>query len=217
MGPAAHEMTSKILKPPATKRSSHASRGALPDNDLRCVYSEKQIQKRVRELAKQINRDYKGKTLHVVGIMEDCFIFMADLVRSLTIPVICQFIKAEMRDTSAGRTAVREIMYTPKVEATCGTFLLVNIILQTGLTLDYLHRYILGQEPRSVRTASLIEKSGERKVDVSTDYVGFRSKEQFLVGYGLGYQEKYRNLPFVARLARGCAKHLMLSGGKRPA
>ncbi len=169
---------------------------------MRCVYSEKQIQKRVRELAKQINRDYKGKTLHVVGIMEDCFIFVADLVRSLTIPVICQFIKAEMHDTSAGRTAVREIMYTPKVEATGRDVLLVNIILQTGLTLDYLHRYILRQEPRSVRTASLIEKSGERKVDVSTDYVGFRSKEQFLVGYGLGYQEKYRNLPFVARLAR---------------
>ena len=99
-------------------------------------------------------------------------------------------------------TAVREIMYTPKVEAAGRDVLLVDGILQTGLTLDHLYRYILGQEPQSVRTASLIEKSSERKVDVSTDYVGFRSKEQFLVGYGLGYQEKYRNLPFVARLAR---------------
>jgi hypoxanthine phosphoribosyltransferase len=195
-------MKSKTSKPPAAKRSSRTSARALQDNDLRCVYSETQIQKRVRELAKQIDRDYKGKTLLVVGILEDCFILMADLVRSLTIPVVCQFMKAEIHDTSAGQTAVREIIYTPKVEATGRDVLLVNVILQSGLTLDYLHRYILGQEPNSVRTASLIEKSDERKVDVSTDYVGFRSTEKFLVGYGLGYQEKYRNLPFVARLAR---------------
>ena len=195
-------MKSRTIKPPVTKRSPRSSTPALPDSNPRCVYSEKQIQKRVRELAKRIDRDYKGRTLHVVGILEDCFIFMADLVRSLTIPVVCQFMKAEIHDTSEGQTAVREIMYTPKVEATGRDVLLVNIILQSGLTLDYLHSYILGQEPRSVRTASLIEKTNERTVDVSTDYVGFRSKEKFLVGYGLGYQEKYRNLPFVARLAR---------------
>jgi hypoxanthine phosphoribosyltransferase len=195
-------MKSKTSKSSATKRGSQARAGALPDNDLRCVYSEKQIQKRVRELAKQIDRDYKGKTLHVVGILEDCFIFMADLVRSLTIPVVCHFMKAEIHDTSAGPTAVREIMYTPKVEATGRDVLLVDGILQSGLTLDHLYSYVLGQNPSSVRTASLIEKSGERTVDVSTDYVGFKSNEKFLVGYGLGYQEKYRNLPFVARLAR---------------
>jgi len=195
-------MKSKTSKPPARKRSSQPRARALPDNDLRCVYSEKQIQKRVRELAKQIDRDYKGKTLHVVGVLEDCFIFMADLVRSLTIPVVCHFMKADIRDTTEGTVAVREIMYTPKVEATGRDVLLVDGILQSGLTLDYLYRYFLGQNPSSVRTASLIEKTGERKVDVSTDYVGFKSKEKFLVGYGLGYQEKYRNLPFVARLAR---------------
>jgi hypoxanthine phosphoribosyltransferase len=195
-------MKSKTSKAPATKRSPHACAQALPDNDLRCVYSEKQIQKRVRELAKQIDRDYKGKTLHVMGILEDCFIFMADLVRSLTISVVCHFMKAEIHDTSAGATAVREIMYTPKVEAAGRDVLLVDGILQSGLTLDHLYGYVLGQNHSSVRTASLIDKSGERTVDVSTDYVGFKSKEKFLVGYGLGYQEKYRNLTFVARLAR---------------
>jgi hypoxanthine phosphoribosyltransferase len=195
-------MKRKTCKPPATKRSSHPCAQALPDNDLRCVYSEKQIQKRVRELAKQIDRDYKGKTLHVVGILEDCFIFMADLVRSLTIPVVCHFMKAEIHDTSAGATAVREIMYTSKVEAAGRDVLLVDGVLQSGLTLDHLYSYVLGQNPSSVRTASLIDKSGERTVDVSTDYVGFKSNEKFLVGYGLGYQQKYRNLPFVAELAR---------------
>jgi hypoxanthine phosphoribosyltransferase len=195
-------MKSKTSKPPATKRGSHPCARALPDNDLRCVYSEKQIQRRVRELARQMDRDYKGKTLHVVGILEDCFVFMADLVRSLTIPVVCHFMKAEIHDTSAGQTAMREIVYTPKLEAAGRDVLLVDGILQSGLTLDHLYSYVLGQNPSSVRTASLIDKSGERKVDVSTDYVGFKSKEKFLVGYGLGYQEKYRNLPFVACLAK---------------
>jgi hypoxanthine phosphoribosyltransferase len=194
-------MKSKTSKSSVTKRSSHLRAQALADNELRCVYSEKRIQKRVRELAKQIDGDYKGKTLHVVGIREDCFIFIADLVRRLTIPVICHFMKAEIRDTSGDPPALREIVYTQKVEATGRDVLLVAGILQSGLTLDYLYRYILGQNPSSVRTASLIEKSSERRVDVSTDYVGFRSDEKFLVGYGLGYQEKYRNLPFVARLA----------------
>jgi hypoxanthine phosphoribosyltransferase len=195
-------MKSKTSKSSARKRSARPRARALADNDLRCVYSEKQIQKRVREMAKQIDRDYKDKTLHVVGIREDCFIFMADLVRRLTIPVICHFIKGEIHDTSAGRTALREIMYAPKFEAAGRDVLLVDGILQSGLTLDHLCGYVLGQKPSSVRTASLIEKSGERRVDVSTDYVGFKSDEKFLVGYGLGYHEKYRNLPFVARLAR---------------
>jgi hypoxanthine phosphoribosyltransferase len=200
-------MKSRTSKSSARKRSAGRRAPALPDNDLRdndlhCVYSEKQIQKRVRELATQINRDYQGKTLHVVGMLEDGFVFMADLVRRLTIPVICHFMKVEIRDTSAGATALREIMYTPKVEAAGRDVLLVNGILQSGLTLDHLYGYILTQKPSSVRTASLIEKSDERKVDVSTDYLGFKSKEKFLVGYGLGYQQKYRNLPFVARLAR---------------
>ena len=195
-------MKSRTSKPLARKRSPRPRARALQDNGLRCVYSEKQIHKRVRELARQINRDYKGKTLHIVGILEDCFIFMADLVRSLRIPVICHFMKADMRDTSAGTTAMREIMYTPKVEAAGRDVLLVNVILQSGVTLDHLYGYVLGQKPSSVRTASLIEKSDERVVDVSTDYVGFKSKEKFLVGYGLSYKENYRNLPFVASFVK---------------
>ena len=195
-------MTGRTLKSSATKHRTGGRAPALADNMLRCVYSEKQIQKRVRELAKQIDRDYQGRTLHVVGILEDSFIFVADLVRALTIPVICHFMKAEIHDTSEGPTALREIIYTPKLEATGWDVLLVDGILQSGLTLNYLYLYLLGQNPNSLRTASLIEKSNERKVDVSTDYVGFSSKEKFLVGYGLGYGEKYRNLPCVARFAK---------------
>ncbi len=170
------------------------------DNHLRIVYTAKQVQERVQKLADKINHDYPGRTLHVVGILENCFVFMADLVRQLKMPVICHFIKAEVHDTSTGTLALREIMYTPRVEATGRDVLLVDGILQSGLTLDHLYRYILGQNPASVRTATLVEKTDERKVEVATDYVGFKSTAKFLVGYGLGYQEKYRNLPYVARV-----------------
>jgi len=191
------------------RRSKSASRRhpstklpkAVADSKLRTVYTEKQIQKRVRELAEQINRAYQGKTLHVVGILENCFLFMADLVRALKVPVICHFLKAEIHDSSPGGHALREIMYTPRVEAAGKDILLVDGILQSGVTLDHLYRYVLGQKPSSVRTATLIEKTDERKVDVPTDYVGFKASGKFLVGYGLGYQEKYRNLPRVAMLA----------------
>jgi hypoxanthine phosphoribosyltransferase len=187
-------------KAPAKKKPSVVGVPARVGDKLRVVYTPNQIQKRVRGLARQMNRDYKGRTLHVVGTMENCFLFMADLVRSLKMPVTFQFIKAQVRDTSEGSVAVREIMYRPKVEAKGKDILLVDSILQSGLTLDHLYRYILGQNPNSVRTATLIEKTEERKVEVPTDYVGFKTTAKFLVGYGLGYQEKYRNLPCVARL-----------------
>lgn len=187
-------------KPQQRARKPGKRPPALPDNHLRIVYTAPQLQKRVRELAAQINRDYRGKTLHVVGILENCFLFMADLVRHLEMPVFCHFIKAQVQDASAGAVAVREIMYTPRVDAAGRDVLLVDGILQSGVTLDHLVRYILGQNPSSVRTAALIEKVDEKKVDVGTEYLGFKTTAKFLVGYGLAYQEKYRNLPYVAQI-----------------
>ena len=185
----------------AGRKRSAPKRTKSPAGDgLRVVFSADKIRGRVKQLAGQVDRDYKGRTLHVVGILENCFLFMADLVRHLKTPVICQFIKAEMHDSKAGAVAVREIVYTPKIEVNGKDILLVDGILQSGVTLDHLYRMMLAQEASSVRIATLIEKTDERKVDIPTAYVGFKTEEKFLVGYGLGYQEKYRNLPFVARL-----------------
>jgi hypoxanthine phosphoribosyltransferase len=185
-------------KPRSRKGSAPRPRKTASADGFEVVLTEKQIQKRVRELAAQINRDYEGKTLHVVGVLENCFLFMADLVRGLTVPTVCHFVKAEIHDRAQGGTAVREIMYTPRVEAAGKHLLLVEGILQSGVTLDHLYRYLLGQNPASLRTATLIEKTDERKVDVPTDYVGFQIARKFLVGYGLDYHGKCRNLPYVA-------------------
>jgi hypoxanthine phosphoribosyltransferase len=167
---------------------------------LKVVVSEKDLRRRVRELAKQINRDYDGKTLHVVGVLEDCFIFMADLVRALTMPVVCSFVRSQTRDSDSGLVAMREIMYIPPLNLAGRDLLLVEGVLQSGITLDYVCRTLLAQQPASLRTAALLDKSEERKVDVPVDYSAFQLSGRFLVGYGLSYQDQFRNLPFLARV-----------------
>ncbi len=187
-------------KPASRKRAPSTRSKTASTNNLRVVFTEKQILKRVCELAEEINRDYHGKVVHVVGILENSFVFIADLLRALKGTVVCHFIKVEMRDRVQGGIALRELMYTPKVDVRGTDVLLVDGVLQTGVTQDHLCRYILGQGPASLRTATLVEKTEERKVDVATDYMGFKTSARFLVGYGLGYQEKYRNLPYIAML-----------------
>jgi hypoxanthine phosphoribosyltransferase len=184
----------------APKAAAAKGRPISNGNHLRVVFTEKQIKKRVNELAAQVNRDSQGKTLHVIGILENCFLFMADLVRNLKVPVICHFLKAETTDTSSGTVALREIVYTPHVDVAGKDVLLVDGILQSGVTIDHLVRVMQAQQANSVRIAELIEKSDEKKVDVPMAYVGFKTQEKFLVGYGLGFQDKYRNLPHIATL-----------------
>jgi hypoxanthine phosphoribosyltransferase len=191
---------SRTSKPAPRAASRSRAISISNGNHLRVVFTEKQIQKRVNELAAQVNRDMQGKTLHVIGILENCFLFMADLVRSIKGPVICHFLKAETTDTSSGTVAIREIVYTPHVDVAGKDVLLVDGILQSGLTIDHLARMMQSQQANSVRIAELIEKSDEKKVDVATAYVGFKTSEKFLVGYGLGFQDKYRNLPHIATL-----------------
>ncbi len=192
-----------MKKRPATKhkKSRPTTRAKGAGGRLRIVVSEKDIRKRVREMARQISKDYAGKTLHVVGILEDCFIFMADLVRALTIPVDCSFVRSQVRDSDAGTLHMREIMFIPPVEAADKELLIVQGVLQSGVTLDHLCRMLLAQRPSSLRIATLLDKADERKTDVPVDYAGFKLSGRFIVGYGLGVREQYRNLPFLAKVA----------------
>jgi hypoxanthine phosphoribosyltransferase len=197
----------KRAQPVAKKRRLLPRVATAGNNHLKMVISEKAIHKRVRELANQINRDYQGKILHVIGILEDCYVFMADLVRALTVPVVYSFVRWQVRDSDSGLVAMREIMYIPPVDAAGKNLLLagkdlllVDGVLQSGVTLDHLYRTLLAQRPASLRTATLLDKTEERKVDVPVDYAGFKVSGKFWVGYGLGYQDQYRNLPYLARM-----------------
>lgn len=191
-----------MKKPAATTRRSHPAVVRTTSNGarLKVIVSEQDIRKRVRELARQINKDYAGKTLHAVGILENCFVFMADLVRALTIPVVCSFVRSQMQDTDTGSVAMREITYIPYIAAAGKDVLLIEGVLQSGITLDHLCQTLLVQQPASLKTATLLDKVDERRVDVPVDYSGFQLSGRFLVGYGLGYQQQYRNLPYLARI-----------------
>jgi hypoxanthine phosphoribosyltransferase len=193
------------LAPKKRRRAAHVA--AASTDHLKMAISEKAIHKRVRELAKQISRDYQGKVLHVIGILGDCYLFMADLVRALTVPVVYSFVRWQVRDSDSGLVAMREITYIPPVDAAGKNLLLagkdvllVHGILQSGVTLDHLYRTLLAHHPASLRTAILLDKPEERKVDVPVDYAGFKVSGEFWVGYGLGYQDQYRNLPYLARI-----------------
>jgi hypoxanthine phosphoribosyltransferase len=186
---------------PRPSKRARKNRAAASTPRLKTLVTEKDVRKRVREMAKQINRDYAGKTLHVVGILEDSFVFVADLVRALTMPVFCSFVRFQVRDSNSGPVPMREIMSIPPVEAAGKDLLVVGGVLQSGLTLDHLCRTLLVQQPTSLRTAALVDKAEDRKVDVTLDYAGFELSRRFVVGYGLGYHDQFRNLPFLARVA----------------
>jgi hypoxanthine phosphoribosyltransferase len=192
------------MKRPARKttRKNPATRPRTADLAVKhkVLFSERKIRARVRAMAAQLNRELGRKPLAVVGVLENAFIFTADLIRALKMPVYCSFVRSEIRDSTVGGVATREITYTPSVNVTGQNVLLVEGILQSGMTMDHLYRYLTGQGPASLRTMVLVEKTDERKVDLPLDYVGFQATGKFVVGYGLGLNGKYKNLPYIAQL-----------------
>jgi hypoxanthine phosphoribosyltransferase len=162
------------------------------------VLSTEQIQKRVSELARQINTDYAGKTLHVLCVLPNGFMFGADLVRHLNMPVICSFVRPESKDTIQGGTEVTEIFFTPEEDVKGRDVLIVEALVQSGITSEFLMRNISTRGAKSVKLCALLDKQSERRVMLTPDYFGFLVESSFMVGYGLGAPDVGRNLPYVA-------------------
>ncbi|BCB96512.1 hypoxanthine phosphoribosyltransferase [Dissulfurispira thermophila] len=156
-----------------------------------------QIHEKVIELADRISRDYAGKEILAVGILKGSFMFFADLVRSLKIPVVIDFIVASsyLKTTSTGEV---KIHYEIKEDIAGKHVLLIDDIIDTGISLNYIRERLLLKEPESLKICILLDKKERRSVDVPIDYKGFEIPNQFVVGYGLDYDNKYRNLPYIA-------------------
>jgi hypoxanthine phosphoribosyltransferase len=161
----------------------------------RILLTAEQIKKRVQEMARQISSDFRGKTVHVVGVMENGFIFMADLLRELELDVVCQFVKAESKEANSTTT---EIFFSPELDVQGGHVLLVEALVQSGLTSEFLIRNLVGRGAASVKLAVLLDKQSARRVSLQPDYFGFLMNESFVVGYGLGERNFGRNLPYIA-------------------
>ena len=161
----------------------------------RVLLSAEQIKKRVQEMARQIANDFRGKSIHVVGVMENGFIFMADLVRELDLNVVCQFVKAEAKEANSTTT---EIFFSPEIDVEGQHVLVVETLVQSGLTSEFLVRNLVGRGAASVKLAVLLDKQSARRMSLQPDYFGFLVNENFVVGYGLGEHHFGRNLPYIA-------------------
>ena len=172
------------------------STDGLDPKNLKVIASAEQIQKRIAELGKQISQDYRGKTVYAVGVLEDSFLFMADLVRALEVPVVCQFLKPEQH--SAADTT--EIRYSPEVHVKGQHVLLLEGLVKSGITAEFLMRNMSGRGAASVKLATFLDKQSERRISLQPDYFGFLVDESYMVGYGLGAPDLGRNLPYLASL-----------------
>lgn len=166
---------------------------------LRQVIAADQIQKRVKELGRQISDDYMGQTVQVLAVLENAFMFLADLVRALEVPVVCQFIKPRYSKAQGGTSDVMEIFFSHEPEIRGQHILLVEGLVHSGVTSDFLMSDLRARGAASVKLVTLLDRQSARRVSLQPDYFGFLVDETFLVGYGLGAsQQTGRNLPYLA-------------------
>lgn len=160
------------------------------------LISEEQIQKKVKELAYRISSDYANKDLLVIGILKGSFMFFSDLIRHIQTPLKIDFVIASsyIKDKSSGEV---KIHYFPREEIQGRDILLVDDIIDTGISLKIIREKILSMNPASLKICVLLDKTERRVVDVQVDYTGFKIPNKFVVGYGLDYQEMFRNLPYI--------------------
>ena len=168
----------------------------------RVLLGEREIRDRVRKLGEEISRDYAGYELLLVGVLKGVFIFFADLVRYLTIPVRLDFITAASYGNSLRSSEKVVILKDLGIDLKDRHVLIVEDIVDTGLTIDLLLGNLTGRSPASLKTCTLLDKPDRRMVDIKVDYVGFTVPNEYVVGYGLDYQDNYRCLKDIYVLGR---------------
>ena len=170
-------------------------------NDIESVlYSEEQLQTRVRELGEAISRDFAGKEPLFVGVLKGSFIFMADLMRYVDLKCSVDFMAVSSYGNKSVTTGAVKINKDLSADIEGRDVIMVEDILDSGLTLNYLKQYLSVRKPASISLVTLLDKPARRKAPVQADYAGFEVPDAFVVGYGLDYAEKYRNLPYIGIL-----------------
>lgn len=170
-------------------------------NDIaKILISEQELAEKVNEIGAQISKDYEGKNLMMVSVLKGSVVFMADLMRAITINASIDFMSVSSYGSGTKTSGVVRIIKDLEDDLTGRDILIVEDILDSGMTLSYLSKHIMAKGASSIKIATLLDKPERRKVDVYPDYKGFVVPDEFVVGYGLDYDEKYRNLPYVGVL-----------------
>ncbi len=169
--------------------------------DIKAVfYSEQQLQDKITEIGRQISEDYKNKNLMLVSVLKGSVVFMADLMRAITIPCEIDFMAVSSYGNKTDSSGTVRIIKDLDRDIAGYDLLIVEDILDSGMTLSYIKEILLARKPRSIRVCTLLDKPERRKSDIYADYSGFEVPNEFVVGYGLDFAQKYRNLPFIGVL-----------------
>ncbi|CUQ34113.1 hypoxanthine phosphoribosyltransferase [Clostridium baratii] len=164
------------------------------------LFDEEELSSKVRELGEQISKDYKGKDLLVVGVLKGSVVFAADLIKSIDIPCEIDFMAVSSYGNSTESSGVVRILKDLDHSIEGKHVLLVEDIVDSGITLTYLLKYLKARKAESIEIVSLLNKPERRTADLEVKYIGFEVPNEFIVGYGIDYAEKYRNLPFIGVL-----------------
>ena len=170
-------------------------------DDIRAVlFSEERLDGIVRSMGKRISEDYRDKNLLMVSVLKGSVVFMSDLMRSITIPCSIDFMAVSSYGSGTKTSGVVKIIKDLDIDLSGYDVLVVEDILDSGLTLSYILGLLQSRKPKSIRLCTLFDKPDRRTVDIQADYVGTVVPDEFIVGYGLDFDERYRNLPFVGIL-----------------
>ncbi len=161
------------------------------------LFTTEQIQARVKELANRISEDYSGKDILVIGILKGAFMFFSDLVRAIKVPLTLDFIIASsyVKTETSGEV---KIHCDIREDISDKDVLIVDDIIDSGITLNYIRERMLLKSPKSLKICVFLDKKERRKVDVPIDYVGYEIPNEYVVGYGLDYENQFRNLPYIS-------------------
>lgn len=172
----------------------------MKEDVLRVLLSEDEIREKVRELGGKITADYKNSNLMLVTVLKGAVVFLADLMRQIDVPAEIDFMVVSSYGSGVKSSGVVKIVKDLDVPLAGKDILIVEDILDSGLTLSYIKELLESRGPRSIRIATLLDKPSRRKVDLQADYIGFSVPDEFVIGYGLDYDEKYRNLQYIGIL-----------------
>ncbi len=164
---------------------------------VRILLSEEEVNKKIGDLAQQISKDYEGKTVHLVCVLKGAVFFMCELAKRITVPVTMDFMSASSYGSSTKSSGVVKIVKDLDEPLKDRDVIIVEDIVDSGRTLSYLMKMLGDREPASMKLCAMLDKPERRVTDVKVDYTGFEIPDEFVVGYGLDYDQRYRNLPYI--------------------
>lgn len=164
------------------------------------LISKEQIEQKVAELGSRISKDYEGRNLLLLGLLKGAVVFMSDLMRSITIPAAIEFMAVSSYGSATKTTGIVKVIKDISIDITDYDVLVVEDILDSGMTLSYILEHVATKNPKSIKLCALLNKPDRRVKEVYVDYEGYEIPDEFVVGYGLDYKEKYRNLSYIGVL-----------------